>query len=150
MSGRPISVEPAAQDNGLALMLSELIGQNLSDDPDRGPLLERMEGRVAVVAEDAEVTVTLHFSGGHLRVEDGIVGLPDLTVRASTEDVVQMSLVEVGVLGLPNPRGEGFRKLLSAMRTGRVRVAGGLASLPLMTRLTRLVSVAGRGRDTKT
>ena len=138
-----VRVDPDTESNGLALMLGDLIRQNLEDNPGRTAELGRMRGRVAIVAQDAEVAVTLRFDGTGVLVQNGIVGLPDVTVRANSDDVIQMSLLEMGRFGLPNPRGTQFRKLLGSMRAGQVQVFGGLVNFPLVLRLTRLVAVAG-------
>lgn len=141
--GRPvIELAPGADDNGFALMLADLLRQNMEDHPEKRADFERLLGRVAIVVEDAEVAVTLGFEAGRLRVFDGIVGIPDLTIRASSEEVTKMSLMELlPRFGLPDPRGENTRAILQASREGKIRMYGALMNLPLVLRLTRLMSV---------
>lgn len=130
-----------AEDNGLANMVAGLIEQNLADHPDKRKDFDRMLGRVAIIAEDVGVSLTLVFQLGQLVVLDGVVGIPDLTVRAGSEEVVQMSLIELGPLGLPNPRGPEFRKVVNASRRGHIKLFGALTRPTLALRLTRLMSV---------
>ena len=131
-----------ADDNGFACMLAGLLEQNLADRPAKQRSFHRLIGRVAIVVEDANVAVTLQFEGGSLTVHDGIVGIPDVTVRADSDDVMAMSLVELlPRVGWPDPRGEGFRKVVRASMDKRIRVHGALTNVPLLLRLTRILSV---------
>jgi hypothetical protein len=148
MQRPPYSREPSirfgvgAEDNGLASMVAGLIEQNLADRPDKRADFARLNGRVAIVAEDAGVALTLEFARGSLTVHDGIVGVPDVSVRASSDDVVNLSLVELlPRIGLPDPRGPYARQVFQGSRDGRIRVYGALGHLPLMLRLTRVMSV---------
>ncbi len=139
----PIELDPGAEDNGFALMLADLLRQNLEDHPDKARDFARLSGRVAMVVEDAGVAVTLRFDAGRLVVHDGIVGIPDLTIRAGSDDITQMSLMELlPRVRLPDPRGEATRRVLRASREGRIRMYGALANLPLVVRLTRVMSVS--------
>lgn len=137
-----IELTAEAENNGLAAMVAGLIEQNLADRPDKRVDFARLEGRVAIVAEDAGVALTLEFSRGRLVVHDGIAGVPDVSVRAASDDVVRLSLVELlPRLGLPDPRGPHTRQVFRQSQSGHIRVYGALAHLPLMLRLTRVMSV---------
>lgn len=137
-----IELAPDAEDNGLATMLSELLRQNLADHPEKQRDFDRLVGRVAIVAEDVGVSLTMRFTGGHVVVHDGIVGLPDVTVRADGDAIMQMSLVELDPrFRLPDPRGEGTRGLFKMQSEGRVHTYGTLMNVPLLVRLTRLMSI---------
>jgi hypothetical protein len=139
-----VSIELAegADQNGFAVMLSELLRQNLADHPHKMRDFDRLLGRVAIVVEDARVSVTLHFQSGHLTLHGGIVGIPDVTIRANADDVMQMSLVElVPRFGLPDLRKENARAMIRAQREGRVKMYGALVNLPMVLRLTRVMSV---------
>ena len=137
-----IELAPGAEDNGLASMLSALILQNLKDKPKKRDDFAKLRGRVAIVAEDAAVSLTLVFEGNMLTIYDGIVGVPDVTVRADSEDIVQLSLVELtSFLGLPNPRGAALREVVQKSKHGKIRVFGALLHWPLVLRLTRLMSI---------
>ena len=141
--GPSVHLAPGAERNGFATMTAQLIRQNADDHPAKKATLARMIGRVALVVEDLGMSLTLVFEGGRLTVYDGIVGIPDLTVRAPSEWHMKMSLVELEPrFGLPNPRGEVAREVFEAGRRGEVKTYGALASLPLMLRLTKVMSVA--------
>jgi hypothetical protein len=137
-----VDVDASAEDNGLALMVAGLILQNLQEHPSKRDDFARLRGRVAIVAEDAGVAMTLAFQGNMVTVSDGIVGVPAVTVRARSEDIVQMSLLElIPRLGLPDPRGSAAREIFQKSQAGHVRVYGALLHIPLLLRLSRLLSV---------
>ena len=136
-----VEVDASAEENGLALMVSGLILQNLQEHPRKRADFARLRGRVAIVAEDAGVAMTLAFQGNMVTVSDGIVGVPAVTVRARSEDIVQMSLLELTRLGLPDPRGSAAREIFQKSQEGHVRVYGALLHIPMLLRLSRLLSV---------
>lgn len=131
-----------AKHNGLATMITDLITQNLADHPEKRRDFAHLVGRVAIVAEDAGVALTLQFSFGALAVFDGIDGIPDVTVRASSDDVINMSLVELTqTTRLPDLKGEVTKAMLKASREGRIRVLGAIFNIPMLIHLTRVMSV---------
>jgi hypothetical protein len=137
-----VEVDASAEDNGLAQMVAGLILQNLQEHPSKRADFARLRGRVAIVAEDADVAMTLAFVGNMVTVSDGIVGVPEVTVRARSEDIVQLSLLElIPRVGLPNPLGNATREIFARSQAGHVRVYGALLHIPLLLRLSRLLSV---------
>lgn len=137
-----IELHGAAKHNGLANMITELITQNLADHPDKRRDFAHLVGRVAIVAEDAGVALTLQFSFGALSVYDGIEGIPDVTVRASSDDVINLSLVELTEDSrLPDLKGEVTKAMIKASREGRIRVLGAIWNIPMLIHLTRVMSV---------
>jgi hypothetical protein len=137
-----IEITAGAENNGLAAMVSGLILQNLQEKPIKREDFARLRGRVAIVAEDAGVAMTLDFTGNMLTVHDGILGVPDVTVRARGDDIVQMSLLELTpLLSLPDFRGAATREIARKSWVGHVRVYGALLHIPLLLRLSRLLSV---------
>lgn len=131
-----------SENNGLATIIHGLIQQNLIDKPEKLADFFKLQGRIAIVAADIEVSLTLEFNRGQLTIHDGIYGIPDLTVRADSEDVINLSLLEVEPRwGLPNPRCEAFRKMLQSTKQGHLKVYGMAAHMLLILRLTRVISV---------
>ena len=151
-----IELDTAAQSNGLALMVADLILQNLKEHPSKREDFARLRGRVAIVAEDADVAMTLHFEGNMLTVYDGISGIPDVTVRARGPSLAQFGVP--GVLANPTLQlfsgptviatnddwgdsADAARALMQKTQSGQVRVYGALLHIPLVLRFTRLLSV---------
>jgi hypothetical protein len=139
-----VALGPGAQRNGFTSMLAQLVRDNLTERPAKKDTLRRMRGRVALVIEDLEMVVTLHFHDGGVTVYDDFHGIPDATVRTTSEWITKMSLIELEPrFGLPDPRGEVTREVAKASAAGSIRVRGALARAPLMLRLTKLLSVQG-------
>jgi hypothetical protein len=137
-----IELAPGAGDNGLAMMLATMMSQNLDDHPDRRSGLERLQGRVAIVAEDADVALTIDFQRGRVVMHDGIVGIPDLTIRGESEIIADLSRMETGRFGLPDPRGEVNRAMVRALREKRLRIFGLPAGLPLLAGMGKVLAIA--------
>lgn len=142
-----IELAPGAEDNGLASMLAGLIRQNLEDKPQKRRDFDRLRATVAIIADDAGVSLTLRFDHGRLVVHDGVVGIPDLTIRASGDDIMNLSLVELlpapFVGALPDLRGKVLREVGRAFVKRRVKIYGALTNVPTLVALTRVVSVNG-------
>jgi hypothetical protein len=137
-----IAIAKDAENNGLASMVAALILQNLNDKPQKRADFAKLRGRVAIVAEDADVAMTLEFTGNMLTIHEGVMGVPDLAVRAQSEDIIQLSLVELtSFVVLPNLRGAAMREVMQKSQSGRIRVFGALQKPMLALRLTRLLSV---------
>jgi hypothetical protein len=145
-----IALAPGAADNGLASMLADLVRQNLEAKPHKVPDFDALDGTVAIVAEDADVCLTLHFQRGQLTIHDGIVGIPDLAIRGSSDMIMAMSnmpLTRPLGLPLPDPRDKDqvavSQSVMTAMRSGELKMYGALLHPGLVMRLTRVMSVNG-------
>ena len=142
MSEASIGLAPGAGDNGFAQMLATLLRQNIDERPEKKTSFVKMHGRVSIVLEDIGSAVTLHFESGRLTIHDGIVGIPDVTVRAPWEWVTKMSLVELEPrFGLPDVRKPIAKEVGEAQKNGTIKIHGWLASMPLMMRLTKVMSL---------
>jgi hypothetical protein len=150
MTDASIELAPGAEENGLATMLADLVRQNLEAKPHKRADFDALEGSVAIVAVDADVALTMRFARGHAKVYDGIVGIPDVTVRGDGDTIMALSNMPLSTpLALPIPRPknheevECVRAVMKAMREGKFKVYGAALHLPLMLRLTRVMSVNG-------
>ena len=146
-----IELAPGAEDNGFATMLAELVRQNLEAKPHKkADLAAIRDAAVALVADDADVALTLRFQNGRVTIFDGIQGIPDVTVRGTAETIMAMSNMPMTKrLGLPIPaRGDAagkelVRSVLRALRSGELKIYGGLLHFGLMSRFSKVMSVNG-------
>jgi hypothetical protein len=136
-----IELAPGTENNAFAGMLAQLLRQNLDDHPEKAQTFLRLSGRVAIVVTDLGLTVTLAFDKGALTVHDAIRGIPDAMIRTTAEWVTRMSLVELNRYGLPDPRGEGTKAVADATKRGEITTHVALSAIPLMLRLTNVMSV---------
>jgi hypothetical protein len=138
-----IQLSASAEDSAFAAMMAELIRANLSDHPHKLHDFCAMHGRVALVAEDAEQTITLHFCGGKLRVHQGLFGIPDLVIRGSSETLIDLSRLppDPRFKFLPDVRSEVARTLLRALLQRKLRIGGLRSHLLLAHRLSNVMSI---------
>ncbi len=145
-----VRLAPAAAENGLASMLANLVRQNLDAKPHKKEDFARLSGAVAIVADDADVALTLLFERGTLVIEDGIVGIPHVTIRGPSEVIMALSNLPLATpLGLPIPsRGDteaarAVATVLGAVRRGELHVYGMALHPGLVMKLTRVMSIHG-------
>jgi hypothetical protein len=146
-----VELAPGAEDNGLATMLADLVRQNLQAKPQKNEAFVALGGSVSIVADDVDVALTLRFErGGKLRIHDGVVGIPDVTIRGPSDAILALSNMPLATrLGLPIPRlgdreaAAAVRTVMGAMRAGKLHVYGMAFHLPLVMKLTRVMSVNG-------
>jgi hypothetical protein len=145
-----IQLSPGAEDNGLASMLADLVRQNLEAKPHKVRDFEALDGTVAIIAEDADVCLTLRFQKGFLTIYDGVVGIPDVAIRGTSDMIMAMSnmpLTRPLGLPLPDPRDKDqvavSQSVLTAMRKGELEMYGAVLHPGLVMRLTRVMSVNG-------
>ena len=146
-----VELSAGAEENGLAIMLADLVRQNIEAKPKKLSDFNALSGTVSIVADDADVVLTMVFDrGGKLRIFDGIEGIPDVTIRGPSDAILALSNMPLATpLGLPIPRRDDprelktVRELFGLMRTGRLHVYGAPLHLPLVMRLTRVMSING-------
>lgn len=145
-----IDLDSGAEANGFAVMLADLLRQNLEVKPHKQKDFKTMSANIAIVVEDAEVALTLCFDRGRLVIKDGVSGIPDATIRGDADSVIAMSNVPLSRrFGLPwaNPRDktevESLKTFVQASVKGRVHVHTRMRAIPMLGRLTRIMSVYG-------
>jgi hypothetical protein len=147
-----IELAPGAENNAFASMLADLLRQNLESKPHKTKDFDALDGTVALVADDADVALTLEFRSvgarGRLTLHDGIHGIPDVAVRGSADAIMAMSNVPMlRRFGLPVPTDrsgvEVLREMIRASASGEIKIYGMIGNLGLLSRLTRVMSVNG-------
>jgi hypothetical protein len=82
-----------------------------------------------------------------MRVHSGVLGVPDVVLRGTSDTILALSNMPLTKSGLPIPRRgdeEGKELVLSvlrALRSGSFRIQGFLFHLPLLMHLSRVMSV---------
>ncbi len=146
-----VEFDASAAENGFAQMLGTLLTQNFEQKPQKRSIAAKMRGRVAIVADDAGVAVTLVFEGNRVVVFGGIAGYPDVTVRGETDAVLATSNVPLHTrfaLPMPDPRNaeekQNFATFIDVQRRGVVHTHGFFTHLRLSIGLMQVLSVYGR------
>lgn len=147
-----IRLADGAESNAFAQMLADLLRQNLDSKPHKKKdffrLAEGRGKRIAIVADDADVALTLDFNHGRLVVHDGIKGVPDVAVRGTSDAIMTMSNIPLTrPLGLPIPMDRSsldvLREMARASAAGEVQIHGIVGNVRTLSRLTRVMSVNG-------
>lgn len=143
-----IQLAESAEANAFAQMLAELVAQNLESKPHKKKDFVAIDGTVALVADDADLALTMEFRLGRLVFHDGIRGVPDVTVRGTSEAIMGLSnfpLTRLWSLPIPTDRmgWDALTAMVRATRVGDLKIYGTLAHPMLMHRLTRVMSVHG-------
>jgi hypothetical protein len=146
-----VQLAPGAEENGLAIMLADLVRQNLEAKPHKKNDFATLGGSVSIVADDADVALTLRFErGGKLTIHDGIVGIPDVTIRGPSDGILALSNMPLFTrfgLPIPNPNDrqavKTVRELFGLMRDGKLHVYGMVFHPALVMKLTRVMSING-------
>src|SRR2546421_10786503 len=109
-----VTLDAQAADNGLAMMLQGLLAENLAASDSKRRAFESMSSTFAIVAPDAEVTVTLAFDRGRCTIYDGMRHEPDLVITADSGKIPELSLIpfRYGVPWILDPAGQQHVKQL--------------------------------------
>ncbi len=147
-----IAIAAGAEDNAFAQMLADLVRQNLESKPHKKKsfrALARGGGiSIALVADDADVALTLEFRKGELTLHDGIKGVPDLAVRGTADAIMNLSNMPLTrPLSLPIPTDrvalDVLRTMIQATRSGELQVLGMLGNVRSLSHFTKVMSVNG-------
>ena len=141
-----VDVTPGAQGSALAASLAAHIRDNLAAHESKRKALRAMRGVVCLVADDTGEALTMRFDYGRLAFHGGVVGVPDVTIRAQARVLGRLP-------DLPSPslagvqrfiRGGRSRRALTlaaqAAGTGQLKVYGAALNALLVTRFWRVLS----------
>ncbi len=147
-----ITLDAAAAENGLAMMLKELFDDNLARSDRKRRDFDAISSTFAIVSPDADMTVTLSFEHGHCTIYDGLRREPELVITADASKIPELSLISIryGLPWLLDDHGQAF---LKALVRREVRIDGlvRIPPTPLKTakamidlvRLMRVLAIAG-------
>jgi hypothetical protein len=135
-----IILDDGAKDVGLAEMMYNLIHQNLEQNPQKLSDFQALHSNVVIVARDIDITITLAFKRGELKIYDGVVGNPDLKITADHDAILELSLISIR-MGLPNYFDRIGRTILKKVLLGNLKIEGMLRHPLQLIQLTKIFSV---------
>jgi hypothetical protein len=144
--GPVIDLAPGAEGQPLARELTELIRHNVNRDAKKRLAFEKLRGAVAVIADDFGTAITLRFDFGRLVVHGGVIGVPDVTIRASTKllgvlgQVRGRSLPSFVIGVLRNGITEAAFRQEAREGSGELKIYGLLAHPIFVQRLLRVLA----------
>lgn len=133
-------IENHAEEVPFSFILTELLGSNLEQKPQKMRTFQSMYGVIAIDLVDIEAAVTLIFAGGKLRIVQGIVGKPDIIIRTDSDKVIGLNSITIR-FGLPYYFDEAGITVLKQIVGGELKIKGMLTHPILLTRLTKIMSV---------
>jgi hypothetical protein len=135
-----IQLADGAEEIGLAVMLQDLIVQNIEQNPHKLAYFSKLNIPIGLEISDAAIKLTLEFSNNSLTIHPGIKNRPKLNIQADAETIMNLSNQKIK-WGLPYYFDETGRDIMSAMKSGRLKVKGMLAHFPSLIRFSRVMSV---------
>ncbi len=140
-----ITVLKEASEIGLAVMLSDLIRQNLDQAPGKIKLFQSLKAKVLLEARDIAITVGLEFKQGGLTISEGHIIQPDLHIITDSATILDLCLLKIK-FGLPYFFDLNGFKVLKKLITRQLIIKGWLRHFFTLVKLTELFSVM-RGRN---
>ena len=140
MANENIILTEEAEAVGLAVMLKDLLDQNLVQHPHKLSDFRRLNMGFALIVTDAELELTMMFKGGNLTIHAGIHPEAKVQIAIETEMVLAMSNLKIKN-GLPYYFDETGRQVLKAIFTRKLKIRGMLRHFPSMVRLSRVLSI---------
>ena len=135
-----IHLAPGAEEIGLAVMIKDLISQNLEQNPHKVSDFVKLKTAVGLVVTDVQIEMTLAFSNRILTVRPGIADKSRIVIRTEADIVMAMSNVKIK-FGLPYYFDETGREILQALQQRRLKIKGMILHLPSLIWLSRVMSV---------
>lgn len=141
----PFALYDGAEANGVANILATLLQQNLQNFPERVSIARRMPRPVAVYSTDTDTAATIVFGKHDGTIYNGLVGRPSVLVKATVDqitDVSQLKMVGAGLVPVGFFTQRGLRVLFDILRHQLV-VKGLLKHTVTALQFIALVSVRG-------
>lgn len=139
---KPYTIELAdgAEALGLPVMLQDLIGQNLDQNPKKLLDFVKLKIQIGLIIHDADIRMTLVFNKGVLTLYPGIQDHTQIVVEAGADIIMALSNQTIK-WGLPYYFDDTGKEIFSAIKTGRLKVKGMIPHFPSMMRFSRIMSV---------
>jgi hypothetical protein len=135
-----IVLAEGADEIGLALMLKELLFQNIAQHPNKGTDFGKLNIAIGLIITDVEIEMTMEFESGYLTIYPGIKNNPGLVIATDANTLMNLSNQRVK-WGLPYYFDDTGKEIMNAMKTGRLKIKGMVSHFPSLLRLSRVMSV---------
>lgn len=122
-------------------MLGELIKANVESRAEKRRDFDHLDTRVGIKVRDIGESVTLDFKGGRLVVHNGLKPKRAITITADSETVMQLSLLRIGLFGLPVYYDSTGREVVRKLLAGTLKIDGMAANIFSLNAVTRIFSV---------
>jgi len=135
-----ILLDDSALENGLALMIKDLISQNIMAHPERSKDLNRLNGNIAIVARDIGVSLTLNCKKGVIVLYDGAKQKCKLQIETDSDNILKLSTLRIK-FKMPYLFDKTGREVIGLFFQGKLKIYGLLRHPVLLIHLTKLFSI---------
>ncbi len=135
-----VVLAPGADEVPLAIMLGDLLKQNLEQKPEKIKDFNALCISVGIDAVDAEAQITLQFQKGTLTVHGGLVNC-DLVISTDAATLLGLSNMTIK-FGLPWYFDKTGMEVIKKLLKRELKIKGLLLHPFALTRLTKVMSVA--------
>lgn len=135
-----IELSEGAEEVGLAVMLQDLLSQNLEQNPHKIKDFNKLNISFGLIVTDADLELTLEFLKGKLVLHPGINSNSKVLIHGETDIIMAMSNLQIKG-GMPYYFDETGREVLRAIFAKKMKVKGMLTHFPSMIRLSKVLSV---------
>ncbi len=135
-----IQFAEGAENIGLAIMMHDLLTQNIEQHPHKRPDFKKLNIPVGLNVFDVDIKLTLEFSKGVLTIHPGVKESARLNITAESDIIMNLSNQKIK-WGLPFYFDETGREIIAAMKSGRLKIKGMVKHFPSLLRLSRVMSV---------
>jgi hypothetical protein len=125
---------------GLAVMLSDLIRQNLEQKPEKIKDFNALDAKVLIEARDVQIVVGLEFKQGKLIISKNSTIKPNLHIISDSTTVLDLCLIKIK-FGQPYFFDANGFKILKKILARQLLIRGLLSYFFLLVRLTKIVSL---------
>jgi hypothetical protein len=128
--------------SAMASMFAGLIQANVEQHPEREADMLQLSGKsVCIEVPDIEEALTLEFLERQLLVRNGKKGNPAVTIAADSDVAMGMSLMKIGLAGMPVYWDGAGRDVVRALVRRKLKINRPWR-IDVLNPLTRLFSVA--------
>jgi len=135
-----INLSEGASEIGLAVMLRDLIVQNLEQNPHKMTDFEKLNISIGLAVFDVEIKLTLEFANNTLTIHPGTRNRPKLNITTDSATIMNLSNQKIK-WGLPYYFDETGREIMRAMKSKQLEVKGMVTHFPSLIRFSRVMSV---------
>lgn len=135
-----VQMAPGAEENGMAVMLAEMIKTNIGNRPERRKDFDKLNATVWITAEDAEVEMTMVFDRGSLTVHDGRAGRASLQIATDSATLLDLANINIKY-GMPWYFDETGMSVVRKLLKKELKIKGMFTHIAALTHLTKIMSV---------
>jgi hypothetical protein len=134
-----ITLAPGAEDAPIALLLSQMLSENL-DRPEKLKEFNSLGATVHILVKDVGTEVTMVFDRGSLTFDGGKQTRPDLSIETDSETLLDLANVSIK-FGLPYYFDEVGMGILKKLLKRELKIRGMFAHPIALTRLSKIMSI---------